>query len=140
MTDAGNPEERSGLQKLMDSVSGSKGEASSWPVTVFLLGILVLILAVVGIKMALTKRRAAELARKLREQEESIKVAKENERLAANDEARRDAQEVIKDLEGQITELRDEMDVRKINHEDYVKELQAVSGWDDIVVVDKRDP
>jgi len=139
MPDDLTPDE-SGLKKLLDQVAGAKGDASSWPVTVFLLAIFVIILSILGIKLALTKRGGAEAARKLREQLEAEKQAKENEKLAANEEARREAQEVIKDAEARITALQDEIDTRRSNHEEYVKQLQEVSSWDDIVVVDARKP
>jgi septal ring factor EnvC (AmiA/AmiB activator) len=140
MPDAQPQTEESGLKKLLDSVSGSKGEASSWPVTVFLLSFFVIVLSILGIKLALTKRKAADLARKLREQEELNTVAKENEKLADSAESRADAQAVIKELETEISGLKDEITASKVTHEEYVKELQSVSSWDDIVVVDARTP
>jgi uncharacterized protein HemX len=136
------PDEKSGLQKILDSVAGSGegGSPSSWPVTLFFLSLFVIILAVLGIKMALTKRAAAETARKLRKQLEDERQAKENAKLADNETARRDAQEVIKDIETQITELKSEMGARQVMHEEYVKELSSISSWDQLVVVDARDP
>ena len=140
MTDAQPQDEESGLKKLLDSVAGSKGEASSWPVTVFLLSFFVIILSILGIKLALTKRKAADLARRLREQEELNIVAKENEKLATSAEERASTQEVIKEIEIEVAGLRDEIAASKIVHEEYVKELQSVSSWDDIIVVDARGP
>jgi glucose-6-phosphate-specific signal transduction histidine kinase len=139
MPDDPTPDE-SGLKKLMDQVAGAKGDASSWPVTIFLLSIFVIILSILGIKLALTKRRAAELARKLREQEEAAKQAKENEAMAGNEEARKDAQEVIKDVEARVAAIQSDMDARRVAHEEYVKELKSISDWDQIVVVDARKP
>jgi len=138
---ADKPDEKSGLQKILDSVSGSSegGSPSSWPVTVFFLSLFVIILAVLGIKMALTKRAAAETARKLRKQLEDERQARENAKLAENDEARREAQEVIADAVARVAGLKQEMAVRQVAHEEYVKELQSISSWDDIVVVDRRN-
>jgi len=141
MTDAQQPkDEESGLKKLLDSVAGSKGEASSWPATIFLLSFFVIVLSILGIKLALTKRKAADLARRLREQEEMNVVAKENEKLATSAEERAGTIEVIKEIETEIAGLKDEITASKITHEEYVKELQSVSSWDDIVVVDARGP
>jgi len=140
MTDPQPQDEESGLKKLLDSVAGSKGESSSWPATVFLLSFFVIILSILGIKLALTKRKAADLARRLREQEELNIVAKENEKLSTSEEERASTQEVIKEIEIEVAGLKDEITASKVTHEEYVKELQAISSWDDIVVIDARGP
>jgi hypothetical protein len=140
MTDAGKSGEKTGLQELMDRVAGAKGDPSSWPVTLFLLGLLVVILSVVGIKLALTKRKAAELARKLREQEEVAKASKEDEKLASNEEVRLEAEKVTQEAQQQVQGFKDELAARKVSHEEYVRELQSITSWDDVVVVDARSP
>ena len=134
------PDVKSSLQKLLDQVAGTGGDKASWPVAVFLIAIFVLILSVLGIKLALTKRAAAETAKKLREQLEAERQARENEKLAVNEEVRKDALEIVKDAEAKVTALQNEMDARRVVHEEYVKELQSISSWDEIIVIDARDP
>jgi hypothetical protein len=127
------PAEKTGLQKLLDSAAGTE-EKSSLPVAAFFIGIFVLILAILGIKMVLTKRAAAETARKLREQLEAERQAHENAKLADNDAQRKDAEEVIRDAMARVTELQNEMDARRVAHEEHVKELSSITSWDQIVV------
>ena len=133
-------DEKSSLQSLLDQVAGTGGDKSSWPVALVLIGLFVLILSILGVKLALTKRSAAETARKLREQLEIERQARENEKLAANEAARQDAQEVIKDVEARVTGLKAEMEGRRIEHQEYMAELANVSSWDQITVVDAREP
>lgn len=140
MTDAGKKDEKTGLKKLLDSVAGTGADKASWPATVFLLSLFVLILSFLGIKLALAKRKAAELAAQLRLQQEVAKAAKEDEKMAHNAEEREYAQGVIKETNETIVALQDEIYQRKIEHDDYVRELESVSSWDDIIVVDSKDP
>lgn len=140
MPDQNSQEEKPGLQKLLDQVAGSGGDKASWPVAIFLISIFVLLLSILGVKLALTKRAAAETAKKLREELEREKQARENEKLADNAESRREALEIMEEAEVKIAELQNSMDARRAEHEDYVKELQSVTTWDQIVVVDARGP
>ena len=140
MTDAGKPEEKSGLQKLLNSVTGTGAEKASWPVAVFLLSLFVIILSFLGVKLALAKRKAAELASQLRLQQEVATVAKEDEKMASNDTERQHARAVIEEVNEVITDLQKELDARKAEHDGYVKELESVAGWEGITVVDSRGP
>jgi hypothetical protein len=138
--DSLTPEERTGLQKLMDQVAGVKGDQASWPAAMVLISIFVLVLSVLGIKLALTKRKAAQLASDLRKAQEAQKEAEENAKLAADTAAQQDAQQVIMDSQAKVEAIQSDLDARKIDHDAYVKELQSVTSWDDIVVVDNRGP
>lgn len=134
------PEVKTGLQKLMDQVAGVGGDQASWPAAVFLISIFVIVLSIVGIQLALTKRKAAQLASDLRKAQEAQKEAEENAKLAADAAAQKDAQQVIADAQAKVTALQADLDSRKIDHDSYVKELQSVISWDDVVVVDARGP
>lgn len=129
------------IKSLMDKVAGEGGQsekASSFPVTMVIIGILVLIVSVIGIKLAFAKRKAAELASKLRKAEEEKAQAIENEKLAENSNARQTARDEVKALDDEIRELTDQMEARKVKHEETVKELQGITSWDDIEIVDGR--
>jgi len=127
------------LKQLMDKVAGAKGDQSSWPATVALLAVFVIVLAVLGIKLALTKRKAAQLASDLRRAQEEKIAAEENAKLAANEMMRKDAEEMIKDAQARAETLNNELDAHKVTHDEYVKQLQSISSWEELVVVDGRD-
>lgn len=133
-------DQRSGLKKLLDQIAGIGGDEASWPVAVFLVSMFILILSILGIKLALAKRKAAQLAAELKQAQEGEKEAKENADLAANEEARKDAEEIIKDAQSKVTTLQNDLVTQKTNHDECVKELQSITSWDSITVVDKRDP
>jgi len=129
------------LKSLMDKVSGGEGEsekASSLPVTLVIIGILVVIVSIIGIKLAFAKRKAAELASKLRKAEEEKAQAVENAKLAENSNARQTSWEEIKALDIEIQELHKQIDARRLAHEETAKELKSITSWDDIKIVDGR--
>lgn len=133
--------EKNIISDLMNQIAGTGEDkkSSSFPVTMVLVGILVLVLAVFGIRMAMAKRKAAKLAYKIRKIEEEKERARENEKLAENSTARMTAKEEVKALGKEILQLKANMAMRMSDHKAEVEKLQAVTSWDDIVVVDARD-
>jgi uncharacterized protein YxeA len=133
--------EKNLLSDLMNQIAGSgeDGKSPSFPVTMVLIGIMVLVLAVVGIKMAFAKRRAAELAYKIRKAEEEKAQAEEDVKLGENSEARYVANEEVKARQREILNLKAKMALRTAAHKNEVKKLESVTSWDDIEVVDARE-
>ena len=136
-----NPDSESVIKDLMDRIAGqgeeSKGQ-SSFPVTIVLVGILVIFISILGIKLAWAKRKAAELAIQVRRAEEEKKRAKENVRLGDNATARQAASEEAKAREKEILSLKARLAKRQSDKDVMAEELKAVTDWDDIKVVDGR--
>jgi len=129
------------VSSLMKRIAGGGEEAaksSSFPVTLVLVGILVLVISIFGIRMAFAKRKAAELAAKIRKIEEEREQAKEKEKLAENSAARLAARDEVKALGKEILGLKAKMAHRQSAHEKEVEKLRSVTSWDDIVIVDAR--
>lgn len=128
------------IGSLMDRIAGSGEKASSsGPVTLVLLGLLVLVVSILGIKLAWAKRKAAELAVQVRRAEEEKKRAEENAKLAENSTTRQAAQEEIKALSKDVLGLKARMAKRHSEQKELAEQLKPVTSWDDIVVVDGRD-
>jgi hypothetical protein len=134
-----DPLDKPELQRLLDTVAGTGGDKSSWPATVFLLTIFIILLSVLGIKLALTKRKAAELASELRSVKEKETEAAENAKMAQNEIERTNAAETVKDAQLHIDEIKEGLQQAQAEHQQYVKELQSVTNWDQINIVDGRD-
>jgi len=134
-------EQKNLLSGLMKQVAGTEEgkKPSSFPVMMVLVGIVVLIVSIMGIKLALAKRKAAKLAAQIRKSEEEKVQAQENLELADNATARQTAREEIKALTKESLGLKAKMAKRQLEHEKSVKELQGITSWDDIVVVDGRE-
>ena len=129
------------ISSLMGKITGT-GEGnspSSFPVTLVLVGFMVLVLSIFGIRMALAKRKAAQLAAKIRKIEEEREQAKEKVKLADNSTARQTARDEATALGKEILGLKARMAKRHSEHREEVKELESVTSWDDIVIVDARD-
>lgn len=128
------------ISSLMEKVAG-KGDSkgSSLPVTLILVGIIVLILAVSGLKMAFTKRKAAKLAAQIRKAEEEKKRVEENLKLTDNAIVKQAHWEEIRAISKEILVLKSKMAIRQIAHKKAVKSLQLVTSWDDIEIMDGRD-
>lgn len=129
------------LSGLMSKIAGSGEDKSpsSFPVTLVLVGFMVLVLSVFGIRMALAKRKAAQLAAKVRKIEEEREQARENEKLADNSTARQTAKEEVAALGKEILQLKARMARRHTEHRKDVEELKSVTSWDDIMIVDARE-
>jgi len=129
------------LSSLMDSITGvGEGQKpSSTPVTLVLVGLVVLLISVFGIRMALAKRKAAQLAAKIRKIEEEKEQAKEKEKLAENSAARQTAKEEVAALGKEVLGLKAKIASRHAEHKKDVEELKSVTSWDDILIVDARE-
>ena len=128
------------LQDVTDMVSGKEdGIKASWIVTFFLIAGLVVGISIIGIKLVLAKRKAVELAAKIRKAEEEKKQAEENVKLSENDTARQTAREEVKAFSKEVLGLKAQMAKRQVDHEKSVEELQGITSWDDIIVVDGRE-
>jgi len=129
------------LSSLMKQIAGT-GEgkkSSSFPVMMVLVGIVVLVVSIMGIKLALAKRKAAKLAAQIRKSEEEKIQAQENLKLASNTTARQTAREEIAALTKETLGLKARMARRQAAHEESIKELEGITSWDDIEIVDARD-
>jgi hypothetical protein len=131
-------DKKTGLQTLLGEISGVGETKASWPATLFLIGFLVLLVSLLGIKLALTKRKAADLAKDLREKNEEIARAKEAEKLTKNEEERTRAHIVLIDSESKVNQIKLDMEKYRVDHEACMYELSSISNWDDIIVVDDR--
>jgi septal ring-binding cell division protein DamX len=133
--------EKNLLSGLMDQIAGiGEGKKpSSFPVMMVLVGIVVLVVSLMGIRMALAKRKAAKLAFKIRKAEEAKAQAEENEKLAENANARAAARSEMKTLQREILSLKAKMVKRTVEHQKEVDQLRAVTSWDDIEVIDARE-
>jgi hypothetical protein len=134
-------EEENLLSGLMKQISGGgEGEkSSSFPVTMVLLGVVVLIISLMGIKLALAKRQAAKLAVQVRRTEEEKKRVKEKLELSNNSTERQAAQEEIQALGKEVLGLKAKIVLRQSEHRKNVDELKGLTSWDDIVIVDGRN-
>lgn len=133
-------EEKKLLTSLMKQISGDEeGKPSSFPVTMVLLGFVVLVVSLMGIKLALAKRKAAQLAVQVRRAEEEKARIKEQAELGANEEERKKVDEVVRVLSKEVLGLKAKIALRHRDHREYVRELDGITQWDDIVVVDNRD-
>jgi len=134
-------EEKDLLSGLMKQISGDgeDSKSASFPVTMVLVGIVVLIVSFIGIKMALAKRKAAELAYKIRKIEEEKAQAEEKVKLGKNSTARLAAKDEVKALQREILGLKAKMAMRAANHTEAVDKLRSITSWDDIEIVDARD-
>lgn len=128
------------VRELMGKLAGSNSSRSSALLpTLFIIGALVLAVAGLLLKLVLMRRKAEKLHSQMRLAEERRTQALEDEQMARNAEERSAARMVIVEAEEEIEDLEEEMEGRKAAHKELVDGLQAVSAWDDIVVVDKRD-
>lgn len=129
------------LHDIMDAVTGraKESEKASWPVTLFLLAGLVIAISFLGIKLAMAKRKAAELAIKMRRAEEEKARAEEDAKLKENKDEQKEAWTRVRERSKEILSLKAQMIVRMKKHEQAVKDLQAITSWDDFVVVDDRE-
>jgi len=126
------------VQSIMDKISGQAGNKASWPVMLFLLGLLVLVFSILGIKLALARRQAAELAAKLRKAEEVAKQEQEKVQLANNALDRETAQLAADAAQLQVEDLHQLLEAQRLAHEEKVREIKGVTSWDNLVIVDKR--
>jgi uncharacterized protein HemX len=133
-------EAKSLISDLMDRISGSEEKSSSsTPAMLILLGLLVLVVSVLGIKLAWAKRKAAELAVQVRRAEEEKKRAEENAKMAENSAARQTAQQEADALGKDIDNLKSQIAQRHEEQKELVSQLNPVTSWDDIVVIDGRN-
>jgi len=128
------------LNSLIDQISGSKEDQSkaSFPVMWILLGAVVIIISIMGIRLALAKRKAAQLAWKLAKVEEENETAKENERLAESSLARQTARLEQEALKREAEQLRAKIEDRRKAAAEEAEQLKSITSWDDIKVVDAR--
>ena len=138
------PDEKELIGSLMDQIAG-KGEgdkkesSSSWPVTMVMLGVLVLVISILGFKLAWAKRKAAELAVKVRRAEEEKTRAEENVKLGENATARQAANEEVKARSLEVLGLKARIAKRHTEQKAMVEQLSPITSWDDINVVDGRE-
>ena len=132
-------EETSPIQDIMDTIAGRSEKGASWPVMFFLLAALVIGVSVVGLKVAFTKRKAAKLARELRTLKEEKICAAEDARIKENEEKAKAAHVRLRELHKKEVALAHELLDNKVAHSSYVKELESVTSWDDIMIVGGRD-
>jgi len=128
-----SPQAEGLLSSLMDKITGTGKDSSSFPVTLVLVGFMVLVLSVFGIRMAFAKRKAAQLAAKIRKIEEEREQVKEKVKLAENSTARQTAKEEVTALSKEILSLNARMVQRHVEHQKDVEELRSVTSWDDII-------
>lgn len=131
-------EEKGLLSSFMDRIA-STDKAVSTPTALILIGFVVLLISIFGIRMALAKRKAAQLAAKVRKIEEEREQAKEKEKLADNSTARQAARDEVAALGKEILQLKAKMARRHTDHKKDVEELKSVTSWDDILIVDARE-
>jgi signal transduction histidine kinase len=125
------------ISSLMERIAGKEDSTrSSFPITIIAISILVLVVAVMGVKLAWTKRKAAELAVKVRRAEEEKERAKENIELSVNAAEREASQEEVKALGKEILDLKAKIADRQTQHTKDMKQLEGVTSWDDVIVVD----
>ena len=139
--DQGTKPEENLLSGLMKQIAGDGEDkkSSSFPVTMVLIGIMVLIISLMGIKLALAKRQAAKLAVQVRRAEEERKRLKEKIELSDNATERQASHEEVKALTKEILGLNARIAKRQSDHLKSVSQLQAITSWDDVVVVDSRN-
>lgn len=127
----------SGLMKRVTGDGGAKG-GSSFPVTLILVGILVVVISIMGFQLAFAKRRAAELTVKIRRAEEEKKRAEENVKLGENSTARQVAQEEVQARGKEVLGLKAKLARRHQEHKRALGKLKGITSWDDIVIIDGR--
>lgn len=134
------PKEENLLSDLMKQIAGDGEDkkSSSFPVTMVLIGVVVLIVSLMGIKLALAKRQAAKLAVQVRRAEEEKKRVKEKLKLSENSTERQTAQEEIKALGKEVLGLKARIATRQAAHRRHVDDLKGLTSWDDVVVLDSR--
>jgi flagellar biosynthesis/type III secretory pathway M-ring protein FliF/YscJ len=113
-------------------------EKMRWPVMLGVLGLLVLVICVLGIRFALIRRKYAQLASQLRQSEEARKRAEEQIPLVTNDLEREEAKKKAAELKDQATTLAQELEVNRVKHDELAKVIQTATSWDDLQVVDSR--
>ena len=140
MPDSEEKSEKNLLSDLMKQIAGDGEDkkSSSFPVTMVLVGVVVLIVSLMGIKLALAKREAAKLAVQVRRAEEEKKRVKEKIELSNNSTERQTAQEEIKALTKEIFNIKARIATRHASHRRRVDELKGLTSWDDVIVLDSR--
>lgn len=126
-----------GIRGLVGKLSSTQSRALV--PTLFIIGALVLAVAGLLVKLVFMRRRAAKLQSQVRMAEEKRKQALEDEQLARNARERQVSRNIIAEAEEELEDLEEEMEARRAAHKELVDGLQAVSTWDDLVVVDKRE-
>lgn len=126
------------IHELVNMMSGQGGSKASWPVTLFLIAALVIAISILGIRLAMAKRKAAELASKARRAEEAQIQANEKKGMAKNKEERLAAKAEFKAASAKAKKIKQEVAKTRARHNTLVKDMTAVTSWDDVQVVDRR--
>ena len=118
--------------------SGDKG-GSSLVTYLVLIGVAVLGFSIMGWMLVRARRKAALLAARLRLLEEEKIQAEEDAKLADNEERRLIASVRINAATDEIRELKEHLE--GLVEENLVRSgtLVAITDWDDLVVIDKRN-
>jgi len=125
-------------EKKKDS-EGSSG-SSSLVVYLIVTALAVIGFSILGWLLVRARREAARLAYELRKKEEEQKRAAEDHKLAQNAADRNEAHKKVKALEEEILGLKKKLEEQKAAQAERTKELEAITSWDDLVIVDKREP
>lgn len=133
------------LSNLVESIAGSPKEeksstGTSFPVAIILIGVVVLIVSVLGIMLVLARRKAARLAAQVRKLEEEKLQLKENQLLEENEEKRAKGEAIIKATEEKIAKTEEALEEVNALGRARAESLASVTTWDDLTVVDKREP
>lgn len=138
--------ESGGLEQLLlDLVDKAAGKAedskgSSLPLYLIVTAVVVICFAIVGWMAVRAKRRAAQLEYDLRKKEEEQKRAVEQAQLAQNADERALAEAKVDGLTEDIQRLKGELELNEVAAAERAKTLAQAASWDDLVVVDKRNP
>ncbi len=118
--------------------SGDQG-GSSLVTYLVLIGVAVLGFSIMGWMLVRARRKAALLAARLRLLEEEKIQAEEDAKLADNEERRLIASVRINAATDEIRELKEHLE--GLVEENLVRSgtLVAITDWDDLVVIDKRN-
>lgn len=114
--------------------------ASSFPVYLILIGIVVIAFAVMGWLIVRARRQAAQLSYELRKKEEEQKRLVEDAKKVQNETARQEAESKIATLNASIEELKKKLSESEAAAAERAKALTQATTWNDITVVDKRGP
>jgi len=129
------------VMKLTQQAAGNvEQKGSMWPLYVIITAVIVIGLAIMGWLMVSARRKAAELAYELRKKEEEQKEAAENHTLQTDQDVRDAAQARIKDLGDDIAQLKKELKDREDEAVARAATFAKIASWDDIIIVDKRQP
>lgn len=135
-----NDTRKSTLWGLVDRIVGTGGQRSgtSFPATLILLGVVVVIFSAMGVTLVLSRRKAARLAAQLKRVEEEKAQAEENFRLDLNKAKRHEHTVEINRLDLHVRDLKVQIEGLEERNRHTVEDIAKITDWKDFVVVDKR--